>query len=88
MFRDLLAKGPGAYPLATISPVTEGYSAKSAEPVADAIARRLNRRPRVGYTLVVDKDEADATKTELVFALRTSADAIDTSPETESDKSE
>jgi hypothetical protein len=88
MFRDLLGKGEGVYPLSDIVPVTNGYPARSAIPVAQAIARRLSRRPLVGYTLIVDIDEADAGKTDLVFAARKASDPVDTSPETEGDKAE
>jgi hypothetical protein len=88
MFRDLLAKGVGEYPLASVAPVSSGYPARSAIPVAQAIARRLSRLPLVGYTLVVDIDETDAGKTELVFAFRTAKDAISNAPETEADAAE
>jgi hypothetical protein len=73
MFRDLLAKGPGTYPLSDVLPIAGGnVPARNGIPLAQAIARRLSRLPRVGYTLVCDVDEADAAKTELVFAVRES----------------
>jgi hypothetical protein len=86
LVRDLLARGCGVHVLATVcESAFPGYPARSAIPVAQAVARRLSRLPRCGYTLVVDVDESDAGKTELVFALRTASDPVSTETDTDSE---
>jgi hypothetical protein len=89
LLKQLVIAGPGEYSLGDMCKLAflPGFDPRSALPLADAIARRLARKPLVGYVLTVDTDENEAEKTVLVFRNRVASDPVSTKNETEADDS-